>query len=161
MCRRHRLEARLVSGSGGFRCALAAGLGAELPLGQEREWDEDAGAGVVVDDPAARILARHPSGRPAVVAVDHGDWTAVHMAAWSIPAATINRLVQGQNRKKPQFSRHGGRQRPAVRHGLPVSPDVSVRRRATRRQPANSGSSADVQSRVSASARACCPIAAR
>lgn len=90
----HRLEVRLVSGSGGFRCALAAGLGAEPPLGQEREWDEDAGAGVVVDDPAARILARHPSGRPAVVAVDHGDWTAVHVAAWSIPAATINRLVR-------------------------------------------------------------------
>lgn len=90
----HRLEAALVSGSAGFRCGLAAGLGAEPPLGQEREWVEDPTAGVVVDDPAAEVLARHPSGRPAVVAVDHGDWTAVHVAAWSLPAALINRLVR-------------------------------------------------------------------
>ncbi|MCK6490858.1 MAG: hypothetical protein L6R48_21610, partial [Planctomycetes bacterium] len=90
----HQVELALVSGSAGFRCALVAGLGAEPPLGQEREWDEDPTAGVVVDDPAAQVLARHPSGRPAVVAVEHGDWTAVHVAAWSLPAALINRLVR-------------------------------------------------------------------
>lgn len=90
----HQLAVRLVSGSAGFRCAVAAGLGAEPPAGQEREWDEDPTAGVVVDDPAAQVLARHPSGRPAVVAVDHGTWTAVHVAAWSIPAPLINHLVR-------------------------------------------------------------------
>lgn len=87
----HRVDARVVSGSGGFRLGLSLHHG-EPPLDQAQAYDED-GQGVTVVDPRARVIGRYRDGQTAYAIVDHGTWRAVFVGAWSLSAAQINRLA--------------------------------------------------------------------
>jgi hypothetical protein len=90
----HRIEARLVSGAGGFRCSIRFLDVQEPPLGQLQDWIEDPQAALTVTDPAATVLARYPSGRPSLAIVDHGSWRAVFAGSWTLAAPLINRLAR-------------------------------------------------------------------
>jgi hypothetical protein len=79
---RHRVEARLVSGSGGFRLQLACDRGRTPALARRQQLEADPQAGLTVADPAAQVRARYPGGQPAVAVVDHGGWKSAYVGSW-------------------------------------------------------------------------------
>lgn len=87
----HRIEGRVVSGSGGFRLGITLNRG-EPAICRLQSYVEDAQA-ITVDDPAAAVLARYRDGSPSFARVDHGSWSSVFIGAWSVTGDALGRLA--------------------------------------------------------------------
>lgn len=90
---RHRLEARLVSGSGGFRLALGCDRGDAPSPARRQAFEADPQSGLAVADPSARELARYPGGQVAAAVAERGGWRAVYAGTWLLSRGLLAQLA--------------------------------------------------------------------
>lgn len=89
----HRIEARVVSGSGGYRLAVGCDLGDQPSAARRQAYPPDLQSGLAVADPAARVLARYPGGQVAAAVAERDGWRSVYVGSWLLGRGLLAQLA--------------------------------------------------------------------